>query len=559
MSLPNHAAADVQRNGWGFGIADDDGATFDNPANTPQLESGFRLLQPRFFRTMLIWNGYEGVSANATQAEKDRSTRRAKWIARTYAVIDRAKAQGAQEILLTLRENDAMDYGSSPDPYIPTPAKYEAEIAKVVKNFASRVDIWGGANEPNLWYGPNGNRKVPVATLVGYQAALANVVNQYDPTALVTSPDFNDQTPNWLTYVNEYKAACGGFGNIAAFHPYADAESGTTTRTNQYAAAVPSGRNIWLTEVGVRTNGNLANQNTRVQQMVNPNSGLASLDRVTRIAYYHMRWDGNPAWDSGLLEQNQMPRPAWYTWCAVTHNDSAGNPDCTGYMAPPPSPPPSTDTSSSAYIDAGTQYVYFRGTDGAIWQWYYSGNWHLVKLGGSAAVGEPTAYVVNGNHHVYFRGTNGAIWQLLWQQNTGTWNLTQLGGAAASDPIGYVLDGNHFLYFRGTDNAIWQLLWQANTQSWNLTKLGGSAAGSPTAYSENGTHHVYFRGTNGAIWHLIWQANNQQWNLEQQGGSAAGDPVSYYSNGYHFLYFKGTDGGVWEWYWNGAWNLGKLG
>ncbi|HYP55246.1 MAG TPA: hypothetical protein VEQ41_02940, partial [Solirubrobacterales bacterium] len=47
------ASADVQRNGWGFGIADDDGASYANLGSTPSLEENFRRLQPRFFRLML--------------------------------------------------------------------------------------------------------------------------------------------------------------------------------------------------------------------------------------------------------------------------------------------------------------------------------------------------------------------------------------------------------------------------------------------------------------------------------------------------------------------------
>jgi hypothetical protein len=449
------ASADVSRNGYGFGIADDDGAAFHNPTDIPSLGENFRLLQPRFFRTMLIWNGYEGAPSGASAEQIARKDRRAQWVTRTYHMIDRAKAQGAQEIVLTLRENDSMDYGSaSPDPYLPSPTKYEAEIAKVVQNFATRVDVWGGANEPNLWWGANGNRKVPVATLIQYQAALRRVVSQYDTTARITSPDFNDQTPNWKPYVEEYLEDGGGFGDIAAFHAYADAQGGTTTTTTEYAEIVPSGRDIWLTEVGLRPSltsvGGLEGQNGRVQQMVDAISGLASLDRVTRIAYYSMRWDGNPAWDSGLLDQGLTRRPAWFTWCAATHGDVPGHPDCFDLPALPELPYAFVDGDRRVDMvgrNPSTNDVQVGLSNGASFSWSSSwGSWGDSYLPFRLADvnGDGRADMVGRNpstNDVQVGLSNGASFS--WSSGWGSWGdayspfqLADVNGDGRADMVG---------------------------------------------------------------------------------------------------------------------------
>ncbi|HYP55143.1 MAG TPA: FG-GAP-like repeat-containing protein [Solirubrobacterales bacterium] len=310
------------------------------------MGEGFGRLKPEVFRLMLPWNSKEGPPAGVLPGHPNywRYEQRQKWIARTHAMIDRARTHGVDTIVVTLRSNTHRDYpASGADLFLPSVAKYEQEVTKVIQEFALKVDVWGGVNEPNLWPTFEGNccRKIPAATLAEYQSRFAGAVNTWDSSALDTSPDFSDNTENWKSYVEEYKAewakrygAGGAFANVAALHTYGAIQAMSLQKVNEYAGMLPAGKEIWVTEAGAHFTTPQA-QAQKVAWMTNGASGLASHDRVTRIAYYHMR-DHNSAWDTALMEENQAPRPAWYTWCAAAHGNNGSHPDCTGYPPPPP-------------------------------------------------------------------------------------------------------------------------------------------------------------------------------------------------------------------------------
>lgn len=348
---PGSAAADVPLDGHGFFIADDDGATLENPAYLPSMGDRFARLRPEAFRLMIPWNAKEGPPAGVEEGHPNykRYEERQKWLARTHAMIDRAEVYGVDTIILTLRSNTHREYPNMADDFfLPTPFRYEFEAAKVVKEFAGKVDVWGGINEPNLWPRYEGAccRRIPVATLVHFQASIAEIVNVWEEAGTpVTSPDFNDETAKWEPYVENFKSAFqnssypgDGFGNVAAFHPYSAVNTEDLSTVNKYAKIVPGTRPIWVTEAGVhynsetkggmRYNSTPATHAAKVAWMTNKADGLASQDRVTRIGYYHMR-DHNPEWDSALLNEDQTPRPAWNVWCAASHNGAATHADCS--------------------------------------------------------------------------------------------------------------------------------------------------------------------------------------------------------------------------------------
>ncbi len=333
------ASADPSRDGYGLFIADDE-TNWGDPSTAVNISDDFSNLNPKLYRLQIIWNAKEPAPANPTQAQIDSAAQRAAWVVRTHALIDAAKLRGVENIVLTLRANHAGNVGTGG--YVPTATRYELEARKVVQDFASKVDVWGGINEPNLWKtGANSTGAIPVSTLVDYQAGFTEVVDHWDSSATITSPDFNDETANWNGYATNYQNAGGGWGDVAAFHPYAAAATQNLSTINQYAAIVPGNRDIWVTEVGTHFNGNPAAQAVGVEwiakgqaQCPNANAcSLASHDRVKRIAYYHMR-DNNPTWDTALLNADLTRRLAWYKWCSAAHGDNAAHGDCAEISPP---------------------------------------------------------------------------------------------------------------------------------------------------------------------------------------------------------------------------------
>jgi putative glycosyl hydrolase len=288
----------------------------------PSLGGDFERLRPRVFRLQTIWNSVD----------------RPEWLARTEAMIAQARSRGVRQIVLTLRSNNPANVG--PEGYFPTPAQYRAKVGPLVRRLAGQVDVWGPANEPNIAWRPKedpaGQAPLDPVTLAGYYGVLHDLVRERDPSALVTSPDFLDagSLAAFTGYVATYStAAGGGWGDIAALHPYGDVEraiapDSPAAFTDAFAALVPPDKDIWVTEVGAHHDGDPAAQAARVSWIANV---LANHPRVKRVAYYNLR-GGGADWDTGLFDGDFARRPAWYAWCAATHGDDPADPDC----APPP-------------------------------------------------------------------------------------------------------------------------------------------------------------------------------------------------------------------------------
>jgi hypothetical protein len=312
------ANAATSRDGLGLFVADDDW-DFANPGALPSLGKDLANLDPRVFRLQTVWNTID----------------RPEWMARTQAMIERARVRGARQIVLTLRSNNPVNVGR--EGYFPTPAEYGAKVDPLVQQLAGQVDVWGPANEPNIAWrpeeAPGGQAPLEPTTLAGYFTAFHDIVRRHDPTAQITSPDFLDagSLDSFTDYVTTYsRAAGGGWGDVVAFHPYGDVRRATdpaapATFTDALAALAPPGKDIWVTEVGAHYEGDPDGQSARVGWIANV---LANRPRVKRVAYYNMRGGGS-AWDTGLFDGDYVRRPAWYAWCAATHGDDPNHPDCS--------------------------------------------------------------------------------------------------------------------------------------------------------------------------------------------------------------------------------------
>lgn len=312
------------QDGWRFAVADDSSQGIDKA-----LGDRFSRLRPKTFRFQVAWN------ASKFQDQKDRA----------QALITQAKAQGVQEIVVTFRG----EFDHKPH-YQPHPAKeYRPAIEAFVKQFASQVDVWGPANEPNAGYAwlP---KKSGAKKLAKYYKQLKAVQEQYDPDARLLSPEFHDCTKNnkkcLRDYIDAYVHAGGGFGDVIGWHPYGDLNrkphpsSRSTTDFLNVLSQYPNARSqkVWITEVGAfgkwhdTGKESLRAQNKRVKWLVGPH-GFLKFHRITRVYYYHMRAIQDEPWDSGLtsaasFDADPSARPAWHMWCAASHGGNAHHEDC---------------------------------------------------------------------------------------------------------------------------------------------------------------------------------------------------------------------------------------
>jgi IPT/TIG domain len=231
-------------------------------------------------------------------------------------------------------------------------------------------------------------------------------------------------------------------------------------------------------------------------------------------------------------------------------------------------------TPSAVISSNGTEYVYFRGENGQIWQATPSTG-SVIELRGTAAVGSPAAVALSsGERDVYFDGTNGSIWRWYFNPSTEGWKLEEIGGTTAGVPA--VAAGDpHTVFFRqetGCQKCIYQLT-MSSKGSWNSPEaLGGSAAGNPTAVANAaGEEQVFWtenqEGPNtGGI--SEWYQASGKWNFARVGGTPTAEKpaVVLYPSGKESVYFQAREGCIQcedQMYWNGSswatqWGSGQL-
>jgi len=324
------ASANPTQNGWGHGIADD-----NLPSGQPYPLSydifgtqAWKRLRVKVHRFTAAWNAWY------VPDEMDRLRRK----------VARASAYPV-EVMVTFRKG----WG---DAAPPTPDQYARAIEPVVRELNSKVRYWGPANEPNYgqgWTGSDPRGQGP-RLAAGYYGRLKSLLQLLGTPEKLVSPDFHDAYASKShtevrlkpspydpaksivrDWIDSYRAAGGGFGVKAAFHPYGGVHRRNVASTLDFLAAVPN--DVFFTEVGSIISSSMgvyhteAEQNAEVDFLVNT---LATLSpRVKRVYYYHQR-ELNPdwGWDSGLQAPDGRLRDAWVTYCRTTHTLTDPVPDC---------------------------------------------------------------------------------------------------------------------------------------------------------------------------------------------------------------------------------------
>ncbi len=534
------AGAVVPRDGWGFGVADDDwNLNFSDPNDQGSipytLEDGFALLGPKVFRLQVDWNA----------ASHPRLLHRAQMI------IARARASGVQQILATIRRNPYTDAGQP----APDPVTYEIQVAQTVQALAQNVDVWGPANEPNggiSWLpGTAGAQK-----LAQYMSALEEIVSAWDPTASTTSPDFVDRKDlgSIAAYVNAYKNAGGTFGDYVAWHPYWGVHNKTLSTTNDLIGLIPAGKSIWVTEVG-GFGRNLADgiddnfvgqQNDKVAWMTGTLAGNA---RVARIYYYHVRGSSS-SWDTGLVDPSGRPRSAWYTWCIAAHNDDFNHPDCRL-----PSVEPTAITRDGNRV---TVVARNPSNNVSVRVWTAANGWGaLTQLGGNLK-GRPRVISWSAGHlDVYARGVDDHVYHRYLLN--GQWSNWEVLGnqRITSDPVPVAWgNGRVDLFARGADGQLVHSAFDGQWQPWGT--LGGATfVGNPGVFSWGPGHlGAFVRSPDGRLLQRYFL--NGQWSAWDDlstGWTMTSDPVPLsWGNGHVDVFARGTDGSlIHRWFGSSQW------
>jgi hypothetical protein len=207
----------------------------------------------------------------------------------------------------------------------------------------------------------------------------------------------------------------------------------------------------------------------------------------------------------------------------------------------------------------GTEYIYFRGENGAIWQADSLGG--IKELGGSAR-GNPAAVALsNGERDVYYTSTEGAIWRLSFSPASQSWSSTKVGGVTAGDPAVTAADP-HTVFFRQTEGC-GKCIYEASLsgETWSTGALGGNASGDPSvAANEAGADQVFWpevfegSGTGGIS---EWYLSGGTWHFARIGGAPTSDKpaIALHADGTESVFFRAREGCINcidQLYWNGS-------
>jgi hypothetical protein len=189
--------------------------------------------------------------------------------------------------------------------------------------------------------------------------------------------------------------------------------------------------------------------------------------------------------------------------------------------------------------------LFVKGKDGKLWERYWNGStWTWIDHG-RGIVGRPVA-LVHGNTaavssagvriSLFVQGSDGKLWEHYWTGSAWTWRDT--GRAGDGEPV-IVARGNlgavdranlrihvftRSLEYETTGHAhfhvkLWEHVW--NGAGWSWRDTGREVAGQPSAIvrgdvgglsSDDLRLHVFITGTDGKLWEHVWNGTGWSWS-----------------------------------------------
>ena len=233
-----------------------------------------------------------------------------------------------------------------------------------------------------------------------------------------------------------------------------------------------------------------------------------------------------------------------------------------------------TSGPSIALGNDGAQLVYWEGTNGHLWEAWYTGVWNgpldLTRSwnGSGALASAPSAVVAaNGEQHVFWKGSDSHVWQAWFN---GTWHgpadWDSLGAITASPSATVTSTGRPVVYWQNAAgdlaSATWNGTWNGPADlsaQWSNVGLLSSAP-SVAITADGSTQLSFWRGSNG---HLLeaWYTGHwngpadlsAQWGNTGLLGSAPSVAVTPDGNT-QLVFWQGTNGHLWEAWYTGRWN-----
>jgi Lysozyme like domain len=353
-----------------------------------------------------------------------------------------------------------------------------------------------------------------------WQITPGNSVSQYGTDFQILDP--------W----NNAEAAVNKYDGAGGFSPWTTFVDGAYTNFLQHTAA-----HTGLTDPGEYVQINSAPSGTPSSPAADP----GSTDGPAMAAAYAF-WSGTGS--SADLEEAQG--------AAVS---SLSGPFNRG-MGPLGSAP-------AVGVDGnGHTYVYWKGTDGDLWEGYWNGSdWVGPFNRGMGTLGSQPSVAVtqSGTAFVFWKGTNGDLYEAQGPADgalSGPFDrgMGPLGSAPAAGVDG---NGHTYVYWEGSDGDLWEGYWNGSGWVGPFDRGMGPLGSQPSvAMTPSATAYVFWKGTNGDLYQAQGPADGALSGPTSLGMGPLGSAPAAGVDGFGdtFVYWEGTSpsDALWEAYWNGS-------
>ena len=273
------------------GIGDNNSAMFSQPL--------FQQMHVTTARQIVFWN--VAVMSNKTYLNDARA-----W-------INAARADGVRPLV---------SFGGNGN-YIPTVAQYTAAVKAFIHDFPT-VKLYTAWNEPDWIYRP------ALANHPALAASFFNALVKNCRGCTIAAGDLyrpvSGPGGGLGAWIKAYQKGLRYKPKVWALHPYTDVRSHKTAQIQTLERYI-GGAQVWLTEIsGLIRRGHWPFPNQSPAAAGKDEQFLFALPKRFHhiTAIYHYQWQGtidgpNTGWDSGLIDPQGTPRPAYWVVYNAAH------------------------------------------------------------------------------------------------------------------------------------------------------------------------------------------------------------------------------------------------
>ncbi len=225
-----------------------------------------------------------------------------------------------------------------------------------------------------------------------------------------------------------------------------------------------------------------------------------------------------------------------------------------------PSYIPGVHAASNLLIDAPNKKVFFVGTDGFVYNYYWDNalEWEIQPLTASQYVGIDASGGLYKDQwgRIFAIGVDGKAYNFYWQNNAWQFHALVSTQYALLNPVGGLLvnsQGNQ-VFAIGIDGRVYNYYWAGSAWAFNWLNPNQYAtidARGKLAMAPDGK--IFAIGTDGKVYNYYWTGSSWAFNWLNQNQYTTIDPRGgMLLEGDGKVYAIGTDGKVYNYYWTGS-------